>query len=129
MTKPFSFMELMARVEAILRRTSPKHNPLCTFSFGDVVVDLQKREVRKNDTAVDLSAREFRLLKYFIDNKDEVIERDTLLDAVWDHENPPLTRTVDMHVAKLRKKLEDTPGEPRYFVTVHRIGYKFVGDD
>ncbi|MCP4605051.1 MAG: response regulator transcription factor [Proteobacteria bacterium] len=128
-TKPFSFMELAARVEAVLRRTVPKQEKHLTYRFGNVVVDFKKSEVRKNNQLVNLSAREFRLLQYFIEHQGEVIERDMLLDAVWDHNNPPLTRTVDMHVAKLRKKLEDQTTDPRHFITVHRLGYKFVGDD
>ncbi len=127
-TKPFSFMELIARVEAVLRRTSANKAQQKTVSFGSVKIDLAKHEVRKNDQLVELSSRELRLLTYFIEHPGEVIERDTLLDAVWDHDNPPLTRTVDMHVAKLRKKLEDQPSNPKHFITVHRLGYKFVID-
>jgi len=125
-TKPFSFMELLARVEAVLRRTSGARQTMEIYQFGDVVVDFKKTEVRKKKKQLKLSAREFKLLQFFIEHRGEVIERDTLLDAVWDYDKPPLTRTVDMHVAKLRKKIEDQPTDPRYLVTVHRIGYKFV---
>ena len=75
---------------------------------------------------LELTAREFRLLRYFIEHKGEVIAREELLDSVWDYDNTPLTRTVDMHVAKLRKKIEDIAAEPKYIVTVHRVGYKFM---
>ena len=77
--------------------------------------------------ALDLSPREFRLLCHFIEHRGEVLGRDQLLDAVWDYDEPPLTRTVDMHVAKLRRKIEDDPAHPRYLVTVHRLGYKLTG--
>jgi DNA-binding response OmpR family regulator len=77
---------------------------------------------------LELSAREFRLLQYFLAHPGEVIARDKLLDAVWDYDDPPLTRTVDVHVAKLRKKIEDQPSNPRFIITVHRLGYKFIED-
>jgi DNA-binding response OmpR family regulator len=128
MTKPFSFMELLARVEAILRRMAGGAASLSLARFGDVVVDFRRSEVTKGGKPVDLSARELRLLRYFVEHPGEVLERDKLLDEVWDYDEPPLTRTVDMHVAKLRKKLEDQPAEPRHIVTVHRLGYKFLGD-
>src|SRR5512147_3139248 len=120
-TKPFGFMELMARVEAVLRRASGKTATLEGYRFGDVVVDFKKAEVRKGPGLVDLSAREFRLLQYFIEHRGECVTRDQLLDAVWGYESAPLTRTVDMHVAKLRKKIEATPEEPRWVVTMPRM--------
>jgi two-component system alkaline phosphatase synthesis response regulator PhoP len=126
-TKPFGFMELMARVEAVLRRASGKTATLEGYRFGDVVVDFKKAEVRKGPGLVDLSAREFRLLQYFIEHRGECVTRDQLLDAVWGYESAPLTRTVDMHVAKLRKKVEDSPDDPKWIVTLHRMGYKFTG--
>ncbi len=125
-TKPFGYQELLARVEALLRRASGHEEAVESYRFGNVVVDFKRREARKNGKLLDLSPREFRLLGYFIDHRGEVIPRDQLLDTVWDYDNPPLTRTVDMHVAKLRKKLEDVPAEPRFIVTVHRVGYKFT---
>jgi DNA-binding response OmpR family regulator len=128
-TKPFSFMELLARVEAVLRRTTGGSIPLNTAQFGDIAVDFKKHEVRKKGKLLKLSAREFRLLRFFIEHQGEVIERDTLLDAVWDYDEPPLTRTVDVHVAKLRKKIEDKPADPRHLVTIHGVGYKLIGDD
>jgi len=126
-TKPFSFMELMARVEAVLRRTGKNKEELESYEFGDVRIDFRQHEVRKSGDLVDFSAREFRLLEFFIEHRGEVISRDQLLDGVWGYENMPFTRTVDMHIAKLRKKIEDTPTNPRFIVTVHRIGYKFTG--
>jgi two-component system alkaline phosphatase synthesis response regulator PhoP len=98
-----------------------------TYTFGDVAVDFKKGEVRKKGKLVEVSARELRLLQYLIEHRGEVVGREQLLDAVWDYDSAPLTRTVDMHVAKLRKKIEDVPEEPRFLVTVHRMGYKFTG--
>jgi DNA-binding response OmpR family regulator len=125
-TKPFSFMELMARVEALLRRTSRQSDSVDTFEFGSVVVNFKKFEVTRHGAPVDISARELNILKYFINHRGEVVSRDQLLDAVWGYENFPLTRTVDMHIAKLRHKIEEVPGDPKHIVTVHRLGYKFV---
>jgi DNA-binding response OmpR family regulator len=126
-TKPFSFLELMARVEAVLRRTSGYSESADTYEFGNVVVDFKRSEVRKGDETLVLSPREFKLLRFLIDHRGEVVTRERLLDAVWDYENVPFTRTVDMHVAKLRKKIEDRPHDPDYIVTIHRVGYKFMG--
>lgn len=124
-SKPFGFLELLARVEALLRRASPHASNV--MQFGDVYLDLEKREVHKNGKQLDLSPREFRLLAYLVDHRGEVVERQTLLDAVWGYQEAPLTRTVDMHVAKLRRKLEDDPANPRLIITVHRAGYRFAG--
>jgi len=126
-TKPFSFLELMARVEAVLRRTSGYGDSADTYQFGNVVVDFKRSEVRKDDQALVLSPREFKLLRFLIDHRGEVVTRERLLDAVWGYENVPFTRTVDMHIAKLRKKIEDKPHDPEFVVTVHRVGYKFMG--
>jgi two-component system alkaline phosphatase synthesis response regulator PhoP len=126
-TKPFSFLELMARVEAILRRAAVAGPTADRFRFGDVEVAFKACEVRKGGEPVELSAREFELLRFLIEHRGEVVSRDRLLDAVWGYQSMPFTRTVDMHVAKLRKKIEDRPAEPRHVVTVHRFGYKFVG--
>jgi DNA-binding response OmpR family regulator len=126
-TKPFGFLELMARVEALLRRSAGRNDAAESYQFGKVLVNFKKSEVRRNGESVDLSPREFRLLKYLIEHRGEVITRDQLMESVWDYENAPLTRTVDMHVAKLRRKIEERPNEPTWLVTVHRVGYKFTG--
>ncbi|MBD0369235.1 MAG: response regulator transcription factor [Pyrinomonadaceae bacterium] len=126
-TKPFSFLELMARVEAILRRSNRAEDAFEQAQFGDVVLNFKNLEAHKSGHALDLSPREFKLLKYFLEHKGEVITRDQLLDAVWGYDGFPLTRTVDMHIAKLRHKIEDSPADPRYIITVHRAGYKFIG--
>ena len=126
-TKPFGFMELMARVEALLRRSSGGAAQAEAFRFGDVMVDFKKAELRKKGKLVEMSAREMRLLQYFVNHRGEVIPRDRLLDEVWGYEEAPLTRTVDMHVAKLRKKIENRPSDPQFLLTVHGLGYKFTG--
>jgi len=127
-TKPFSFLELMARVEAVLRRASgPAGDGLESYRFGDVEIHFKRYEATKAGEPIEMSPREFELLRFLIEHKGEVISREQLLDRVWGYENMPFTRTVDMHIAKLRKKIEDHPSEPRYIVTVHRFGYKFAG--
>ena len=128
LTKPFSFTELVARVEAVLRRTRRFAGRERTYEFGDVSVNLRTREVEKGGRSLTLLPREFRLLEHFIEHRGEVMSREQLLDAVWDHDAmSPLSRTVDMHVAKLRQKIEDEGSAPRWIVTAHRVGYKFTG--
>ena len=126
-TKPFSFLELMARVEAVLRRSSGYGAALDQYRFGDVEIDFKRSEAHKAGQPITLSPREFKLMSFLIEHRGEVLTRERLLDAVWGYENVPFTRTVDMHIAKLRKKVEDKPHEPDYIVTVHRMGYKFTG--
>jgi len=126
-TKPFGFLELMARVEAVIRRATGRTTRVDAFEFGAVKADFKRGEVRRDGRLLELSARELRLLQYFIERRGEVVSREQLLDAVWDYDSAPLTRTVDMHVAKLRKKIEDRPAQPRVLVTVHGQGYKFNG--
>jgi DNA-binding response OmpR family regulator len=125
-TKPFSFMELMARVEALLRRTARQPEAQDDYSFGDVVVNFKKFEVTKDGKLLEISPREFNILKFFIEHRGEVITRDQLLDTVWGYSSFPITRTVDMHIAKLRQKIENSPHDPHHIITVHRVGYKFV---
>jgi DNA-binding response OmpR family regulator len=130
-TKPFGFMELLARAEAVLRRArgpvTPASAPPDVYRFGDISVDFKRHEAKRGEQAIDLSPREFQLLGFFIQHRGEVITREKLLDTVWDYNAIPFTRTVDMHIAKLRKKIEDNPSDPRHIVTVHRLGYKFTG--
>ena len=129
-TKPFSFMELMARAEAVLRRSSGAvgtGSRLESYAFGDVEVDFGRHEATKAGEPIEMSPREYRLLEYFIQHRGEVVSRDQLLDTVWGYDNMPFTRTVDTHIAKLRKKIEDLPSDPKFVVTVHRLGYKFTG--
>jgi DNA-binding response OmpR family regulator len=126
-TKPFSIRELMARVKAVLRRVSPQAPAGEVYRFSDVEVNIRSNEVRRAGKLVDLSAKEFALLAYFVSNPAETLSRDRLLDSVWGYENYPNTRTVDTHIVHLRQKLEPNPEEPRFILTVHGSGYKFVG--
>jgi two-component system, OmpR family, alkaline phosphatase synthesis response regulator PhoP len=125
LTKPFDVTELLARIDALLRRAAPAG--VSVFSFGDVVVNARAAEVRRNGRPVELTAREFQLLTYFIGHRGAVLSRDELLNAVWGYDTSVFTRTVDVHVGLLRQKLEPHPRKPRHIVTVHGLGYKFVG--
>jgi len=126
-TKPFSVRELMARVKAVLRRVSPQASLPDVYKFSDVEVNVRSNLVLRGGNPIELSAKEFALLTYFISHPAETLSRDRLLDAVWGYENYPNTRTVDTHIVHLRQKLEVNPEEPRFILTVHGSGYKFVG--
>jgi two-component system alkaline phosphatase synthesis response regulator PhoP len=128
LVKPFEMAELLARVEALLRRSSGRVvEPASgdTFQFGDIGVDFRKAEVSKNGQMLELSAREFKLLRYFIEHRGATLSRDELLNEVWGYNSMPSTRTVDVHVAWLRQKLEDNPRHPQHILTMHGLGYKF----
>jgi DNA-binding response OmpR family regulator len=125
-TKPFSFLELIARVEAVLRRR-PASAGIQAYEFGAVRIDFRHHEATKGGSRIDLTPREFLLMAYLVAHRGTVVTRDELLDAVWGYDNMPFTRTVDTHIAKLRKKIEEDPASPRYLVTLHRLGYKFLG--
>lgn len=127
LTKPFEMIELLARLEALLRRAPASTVALERFQFGDVLVDVRKAEVTKGGTLVDLSAKEFHLLCYFLEHRGATISREELLQQVWGYQSTPSTRTVDVHIAWLRQKLEPNPRVPQYILTVHGLGYKFVG--
>jgi two-component system alkaline phosphatase synthesis response regulator PhoP len=124
-TKPFSFMELLARVEAVLRRTQ-KTAAGDEYEFGKVKLDFRTYQAAKNNEVLELTPREFRILRYFIDHANEVVSREALLNHVWGYDSSAFTRTVDTHMARLRHKVEDVAAEPRHIITVHRVGYKFV---
>jgi DNA-binding response OmpR family regulator len=126
-TKPFSVRELMARVKAVLRRVSAPAPAPEIYRFSDVEVNIRSNEVRRGGNLIDLSAKEFALLAYFLAHPVETLSRDRLLDAVWGYDHYPTTRTVDTHIVHLRQKLEPNPEEPRFILTVHGSGYKFVG--
>jgi len=126
-TKPFSVRELMARVKAVLRRASSPIPAPEVYRFSDIEVNIRSNEVRRDGNVIDLSAKEFALLAYFIAHPVETLSRDRLLDAVWGYDHYPTTRTVDTHIVHLRQKLEPNPEEPRFILTVHGSGYKFVG--
>lgn len=126
-TKPFSIKELLARVRAHLRRKTKQVADLDSYKFGDVVLEFKSYQATKGGEEIELSPREFELMKYFIQHRGETITRDRLLDEVWGYDNYPFTRTVDNHIAKLRQKIEPAPADPQYIITVHRVGYKFLG--
>ena len=125
-TKPFSIRELLARVRAILRRSDGSKRRLSRYRFSDVELDFETYRGTRAGQALDMSPREFELLRYLIERKGETVTRDRLLEDVWGYENYPSTRTVDTHIAKLRAKIGDSGSEPRYILTIHGSGYKFV---
>lgn len=131
LTKPFDMMELTARVEALLRRageSAPKGTAApVRYAFGDVEVDFRKAEVTRAKTPIELSALEFKLLKYFIENRGATLSREELLSRVWGYDAAIHSRTVDVHVSGLRQKIEPNPARPQYVVTVHKLGYRFLG--
>jgi two-component system alkaline phosphatase synthesis response regulator PhoP len=127
LTKPFDMLELLARIEVQLRRTPDSSSAPQRFTFGDVVLDARKAEVTRGGEAIDLSAREFLLLKYFLEHRGDAVTREQLLNDVWGYHAMPSTRTVDVHVAWLRQKIEPNPHYPQHLLTIHGIGYKFVG--
>jgi len=128
LTKPFEMLELLARMEALLRRATRSFAPApLVYQFGSVRVDFRKTEVVRDGEAMVLSAKEFQLLRYLIDHKGETLSREILLQEVWDYASTPYTRTVDVHIAWLRQKIEDDPKQPRWILTVHGMGYKFAG--
>ena len=128
LTKPFEVMELLARIEALLRRSTVQTNGHSEygFRFGNIAIDFRRAEVKKGNAPLELSAMEFKLLQYLIENRGTVHTRDHLLDAVWGYDAMPTTRTVDVHVAWLRQKLEENPKRPQFIQTVHGFGYKFA---
>ena len=127
-TKPFEMMELLARIEARLRRAPPPATiDAEAYRFGAIQVDFRKAEVTREGAAINLSAREYQLLRYFIEHRGATISRDELLNQVWGYNAMPNTRTVDVHVAWLRQKLEKDPKSPQLIVTVVGLGYKFAG--
>jgi two-component system alkaline phosphatase synthesis response regulator PhoP len=129
LTKPFDMMELSARIEVQLRRRTTAESPgsATQYRFGEVMIDYRKAEVTRAGKPLDVSAREFLLLKYFVEHREATLSRDELLNEVWGYHSMPSTRTVDVHVAWLRQKVEPNPRHPQYILTVHGLGYKFVG--
>ncbi len=126
-TKPFEMVELLARIEAKLRRAPSTPHPTEGYQFGGVRIDFRRAEVTKDSEPIELSAREFQLLKYFIEHRGATLTREELLNEVWGYNSMPSTRTVDVHVAWLRQKIEPTPRHPQFVLTVHGMGYKFAG--
>jgi DNA-binding response OmpR family regulator len=122
--KPFGARELIARIRAVLRRTSPDSRKI--VQFGDASIDFERRIVTRSGEPVKLTPAEYNLLTYFLSNPDRPLTRDMILNSVWGYESFPNTRTVDAHVVKLRQKLECDPNCPKLFLTVHGVGYRFL---
>ena len=128
LVKPFEVVELLARIEALLRRSrAPSRTSPDAYAFADVRVEFRAAQVYRGGKPVALSALEYKLLRYFIEHRDALLSRDELLDKVWGYDAMPTTRTVDVHVASLRQKIEGNPAHPEHIRTVHRLGYRFVG--
>ncbi|MFQ5504672.1 MAG: response regulator transcription factor [Planctomycetota bacterium] len=126
-TKPFGVTELMARIRAVLRRTKPDEEPPAeVFSFDDLTIDFRRFLVVKDGKEYPLSRFESEILRYLVAHRDEVVTRRDLLTKVWGYVNLPTTRTVDNHIARLRKKVEKIADDPKYIMTVHGIGYRFL---
>jgi two-component system alkaline phosphatase synthesis response regulator PhoP len=129
-TKPFSFAELTARVKAVFRRTEDqvKNKDLARCSFGKIDLDFEKYEAKKGGEKLDLTTLEFHMLKIFIRNKGRVVSRDDFLDRIWGEDNVSVSfRTVDSHIANIRKKIEDDQADPKHILSIRGVGYKFVG--
>jgi two-component system alkaline phosphatase synthesis response regulator PhoP len=125
-TKPFSFVELEARVEALLRRVARRVEP-DVLRVGDLALDFRRLRATRGGVELELSAREFAILSCLLVRRGEVVSREELLQRVWGYERLPFTRTVDMHIAKLRRKIERDPAAPELILTVHGRGYRFAG--
>jgi two-component system alkaline phosphatase synthesis response regulator PhoP len=126
-TKPFSITELLARVRAVLRRTA-SHKPATeSVRIGDIDVDFKLHQARRGRSRIEFTAREFELLRYFVQHTGQVVTREQILNEVWGYEEFPTTRTIDNFVAKLRQKIERSPHAPEHILTIHGSGYKFVG--
>jgi two-component system, OmpR family, alkaline phosphatase synthesis response regulator PhoP len=126
LSKPFHMVELLARIEALIRRGQPV-TAAARHQFGTVCVDLRRTEVSRDGRAVSVSAKEFQLLRYFVEHRGATLSRDELLREVWGYDVTPSSRTVDVHVAWLRQKLEKDPRNPQFILTVVGLGYKFAG--
>jgi two-component system alkaline phosphatase synthesis response regulator PhoP len=132
LTKPFAMMELLARIEALLRRSASSSSSKDrgrssdVHQFGTLRVDFRRTLVTRNNKPVNVSAREFKLLRYLIEHSGATVSRDELLNEVWGYNTATTTRTVDVHVSSLRQKIEDDPRHPKLIVTIHGFGYKFV---
>jgi two-component system alkaline phosphatase synthesis response regulator PhoP len=124
--KPFDPEELLARVEAILRRTNRAPSTVRKISFGDIEVDFERAEVSKSGAAISLATKELQLLQYLAENPDRIVTRDEVLQNVWKYSSDVSSRTIDVHVAWLRQKLEDRPQNPRHILTVRGRGYRFA---
>lgn len=126
-TKPFSVLELLARINALFRRVVPGSGLQEIHRFGNLEINFKRYTAQKNGKPLKLTPKEYELLKCFIERQGEIVSREELLKQIWGYDSFPDTRTVDAHIAKLRHKIEDDPDEPRLIMTIHGIGYKFIG--
>ena len=128
LTKPFEPPELLARVEALLRRVRKQGLPaVATFTFGDVVLDFERGDAQKGGAPIALAAKEFELLRYLVNRRGKVVSREELLESVWEYQPGVSSRTLDVHIAWLRQKLEENPASPKHIHTVRGVGYRFSG--
>jgi two-component system, OmpR family, alkaline phosphatase synthesis response regulator PhoP len=126
LTKPFEPPELLARVEALLRRVKKeKLAPVLNFNFAEIDIDFERGDVRKRGEPIAMAAKELELLRYLVDHRGTVVSREELLEYVWEYQPGVSSRTIDVHVAWLRQKLEENPQNPRYIHTVRGVGYRF----
>ncbi len=125
-SKPFSIPELMARVRAVLRRSSEVTNDIEIYAFGNVSIDFKKFHATVDQKAVKLSSREYAIMQYLVEHEHEVVHRHDLLEKVWGFDITPTTRTVDNYILELRKKIEPDPSKPRHILTIRGAGYKFT---
>jgi len=128
LTKPFSVRELLARVRARLRRRPAAAGPIVArYRFGDIEIDFGRLRAERQGRPLELSAKEFDLLGLLVRRRGEILTRDEILKQVWGYDDPPLTRTVDTHILRLRQKIEPDPGNPAFIQTVYGEGYRFTG--
>jgi DNA-binding response OmpR family regulator len=128
MTKPFSVRELLARIKARLRYAEKEGKPVPEiYAVGDVEIDFARFKIRRKGKEQELTSLETDILRYFVIHRGEVVSRDDLLDKIWGYQSFPTTRTVDNHILKLRKKIEEDPSHPRYILSVYGGGYRFIG--
>jgi two-component system alkaline phosphatase synthesis response regulator PhoP len=128
MTKPFSIRELLARIKARLRHAEREGKSVPElYSFSDIEIDFNKFKIKRKGKEQDLTSLETDILKYFVIHREEVVSRNDLLDKIWGYDSYPTTRTVDNHILKLRKKIEEDPSHPRYILSVYGGGYRFTG--
>ena len=125
-TKPFGVLELLARIKSVLRRSKSTIPIPEVARFGNLEINFKKYCTRKEGKSLKLSPREYEILKCFIERQGEIVSREDLLNQVWGYNSYPNTRTVDAHIAKLRRKIEDKPEEPKHIITIHGLGYKFL---